>query len=124
MLNALLLMKMMTQSRFVHDPAVTFNGTSVISVTPSDWHYYGNSQGGIMGSVYMGVSTDVTRGVSGVGGGPYSLLLPRSSDFSVLFDVIKARYDDPVDIITFMPLLQSLWDRWVRGSVHVCLILR
>jgi len=61
----------------------------------------------------MQVSTDVTRGVSGVGGGPYSILLPRSSDFSALFDVIKLRYSQPVDIITLMPVLQSLWDRCV-----------
>ena len=32
-------------------------------------------QGGILGLVYMAVSTDVTRGVSGVGGGPCECLL-------------------------------------------------
>lgn len=64
-----------------------------------------------MGAVYMAVSTDVTRGVSGVGGGPYGLLLPRSADFVDLFDVIKARYSDPVDRISLMAVLQALWDR-------------
>lgn len=50
-------------------------------------------QGGIFGSVYMSVTTDVTRGVIGVGGGPYGLLLPRSADFTALFDVLKARFE-------------------------------
>lgn len=36
-------------------------------------------------------STDVTRGVCGVPGGPYALLLPRSKDFNDLFLILKAR---------------------------------
>lgn len=51
MLNALTLMRLITQSAFTKDPAVTFQGSSVISTSPSDWHYNGNSQGGIMGGV-------------------------------------------------------------------------
>lgn len=49
------------------------------------------SQGGIFGSVYMSVTTDVTRGSIGVGGTPYSLLLPRSADFTDLFEILKSR---------------------------------
>ena len=111
MLNALVLMRLITQSAFTTDPAVTFGGKSVISTSPSDWHYNGNSQGGIMGGVYMGATTDVGSGVLGVGGGPYALLLPRSSDFSELFDILKVRYPRSIDRMSIMGLMQALWDR-------------
>ena len=45
--------------------------------------------GGIFGAVYMAITNDVQRGVLGVAGAPYALLLPRSADFAALFDVIK-----------------------------------
>jgi hypothetical protein len=74
-------------------------------------------------------------------GGPYSLLLPRSSDFSALFDILKvgrlsrsqrqpvqmfdrclvvvasvgcsrqARYPNPEDRIFLFSAMQLLWDR-------------
>ena len=119
MLNALLMMRFMTQSAFAKDPAVTYGGVGVISTNSSDWHYYGNSQGGILGSVYMAVTTDVTLGVSGVGGGPYALLLPRSSDFAAIFDIMRLRYSSPVDRISLFSFLQLLWDR-MEPSVRVC----
>lgn len=63
----------------MHDKNVIFNGASVI--VPEYTHYYGNSLGGILGTVYMATTTDVTRGTLGVPGGPFGLLLPRSQDF-------------------------------------------
>lgn len=39
-LHGLLLMKLMTQSPFVHDPAVTYGGASVMSTAPGDRVYY------------------------------------------------------------------------------------
>ncbi len=111
MLNALVLMKLLTQSAFVRDPAVTFGGKSVVSTDPADWHYTGNSQGGIMGGMYMAATTDVRTGVLGVGGGPYALLLPRSSDFAELFDILKLRYPRSMDRMAILALMQSLWDK-------------
>jgi hypothetical protein len=102
---------MMTQSAFAKDPMVTFAGTSVVSTAQEDWVYFGNSQGGIMGTLLMAVTTDILRGQLGVGGGPYSMLLPRSSDFTPLFDIIKIRYGNPVDRISLLALMQALWDR-------------
>ena len=111
MLNALVLMKLLTQSSFTNDPAVVFGGASVISALPEDRHYTGNSQGGIMGTVYLAASTDVTRAVIGVGGGPYALLLPRSTDFASLFDVLRLRFPRSMDRMSAIALLQALWDR-------------
>ncbi len=42
------------------DPNLQFNGKSVID--PQLANYYGNSLGGILGDVYMALTTDVTRG--------------------------------------------------------------
>jgi len=71
----------------------------------------GSSQGGILGGVYMALSTDVTRGVLGVMGSPYSLLLPRSIDFDDLFVILKSRYAQALDLVLLFPIFQLLWDR-------------
>eukprot|EP01147_Barroeca_monosierra_P006961 gene6961-7613_t len=100
MLNALLLMRLVTSERFINDKNMMFNGSTVVD--PTRKYYYGNSQGGIFGGVYMGISTDVTRGVLGVAGAPYSLLLPRSADFKTLFEIIKLRYTNPTTRISLL----------------------
>ncbi len=64
-----------------------------------------------MGAVYMAASTEVTRGVLGVGGGPYALLLPRSTDFSTLFTLLKVNYPRSVDRMGMVALIQAIWDR-------------
>ena len=111
LLHELLCTRFVTQTSFRNDARMVYNGVPAVSSDPEKWHYYGNSQGGILGSVYMAAATDVTRGVIGVGGGPYSILLPRSSDFSVLFSVLRARYPKPLDAVSMMAIMQMLWDR-------------
>jgi hypothetical protein len=58
----------------------------------------------------MGLHPDITRGVLGVGGAPYALLLYRSADFAPFFVVFKAVYKDSRDIALWMVLMQTLWD--------------
>jgi hypothetical protein len=107
--NALGLMTMM-KGRFSRDPAMlTSDGKPILDTSKTA--YTGNSEGGILGTVYMAASQEVKRGVLGVPGGPYSLLLPRSLDFSLEFDMLKLRYMDPVDRINLMQVMQMLWDR-------------
>jgi len=106
----LFLMRLMLEGSFSKSPAMTFNGQTVLPNNPVGY-YNGNSQGGILGSVYMGITTDVQRGVLGVGGGPYGMLLPRSSDFSQLFDLIRVRFRSDIDRIHLMDFMQMLWDR-------------
>jgi len=57
-------------------------------------YYYGNSQGGIMGTVFMALSPDVERGALGVMGQPYSSLLFRSVDFNEFLEAITLHYHD------------------------------
>jgi hypothetical protein len=108
MINSLLAMRMM-RGDFAKDPQVTFNGKSVIDTTKG--FYRGDSQGGIFGSTYMALSTDVTRGLLGEPGMPYDLLLNRSKDFDPFFQLLQMVYSSGRDIQVGLGLVQMLWDR-------------
>jgi hypothetical protein len=73
--------------------------------------YDGNSQGGIMGIMLAAVSPDIERAVFGVPGINYSLLLPRSVDFTEYEAVFKPAYPNDLDRMIDINLLQMLWDR-------------
>ena len=111
MVNALALMQLMAKGGLGADAALTFDGRQPLAPPNVATGYFGNSEGGISGHVYMALSQDVPRGLLGVSGGPYALLLPRSADFADLFPAIKARFHDPVDRILLLSLMQLLWDR-------------
>ncbi len=107
-LNAILAMRMMSGG-FVTDPEATFAGQPAID--PSQRFYYGNSQGGIFGAALMTLHVDVTRGILGVPGMPYNLLLHRSQDFGTFFFILRNTFPDPVDQNIVLDLVQTLWDR-------------
>jgi hypothetical protein len=79
-------------------------------VDPSSRQYLGISQGGIFGGTFMAISTEIERGVLGVPGQPYNLLLNRSVDFDVYLTLLQFGYDDGRDIQMFLALTQMLWD--------------
>jgi len=108
--NALGLMTML-KGKFGQDPEMLTTTDGLPIINPEKTAYFGNSEGGIFGTVYMAASQDVKRGLLGVPGGPYSLLLPRSLDFGAEFDIMKLRYNDPVDRLNLMQVMQLLWDR-------------
>jgi len=103
-LNYVLLMRMMKTS-FANDE------TYGQYIKGDEAYYYGISQGGIMGSVFMAVSPDVERGALGVMGQPYSLLLFRSVDFNQFLDLIQGPYPDFREQQFLVALFQMLWDR-------------
>jgi hypothetical protein len=106
--NELLAMRMM-MGKFKDDPEMQFNGHSVID--PTIRFYRGDSQGGIFGTTYMSITTDVTRGILGEPGAPYSMLLYRSEDFNPFFFIIGLQYNDSLDVNLALGLVQMLWDR-------------
>ncbi len=82
-------------------------------------YYDGNSQGGILGGALMGVIQDVTRGVLGVPGMSYSMLLRRSIDFEVYATFFSGSgtgdagggYPSVKDQTIILSMIQMLWDR-------------
>lgn len=103
----------MMRGTMASDPAMAFanaEGTAVPVIDPTQIGYYGNSQGGILGGAYLALNPDIQRGVLGVPGTPYSLLLSRSADFTPFFGLVQAVYYDQRDITFFMAWMQNLWD--------------
>jgi hypothetical protein len=106
-LNELLSMRLMTA--LAGDPATFYNGSPTID--PTARYYRGDSQGGIFGTTYMAVTTDVTRGVLGEPGAPYSLLLNRSQDFAPFFVILQSVFHSSRDLQMLLGVFQMLWDR-------------
>jgi hypothetical protein len=73
--------------------------------------YDGNSQGGIMGLMLVGVSPDLERAVLGVPGMNYSMLLPRSVDFDTYEAIFVPAYPDVFERSLLISMIQMLWDR-------------
>lgn len=110
--EALCAMRMVTGG-LAADPTfqVSDGGGTTSLINPDERYYYGNSQGGIFGGVYMALSTDVSRGVLGVAGMPYALLLDRSHDFDSFFGLFRTMYPDEAETMLWLGMLQTLWDQ-------------
>lgn len=81
--------------------------------------YDGNSQGGIMGGALVAVSPDIERGVLGVPGMNYSILLYRSSDWDTYATIFNPAYPNEVDRLVALGLAQIMWDRIeTNGYAH------
>ncbi len=77
----------------------------------SDVFFYGNSEGGILGGALLATAHNVSRGVLGVPGMNYSLLLRRSVDFDLYAAFLGPSYPDVLDQTLLLSLYQMLWDR-------------
>jgi hypothetical protein len=111
MVNQLFLARLMIHPQgFVSDPAFQDSlGSPVIDT--SGVFYDGNSQGGIFGGTVMAIAQDITRGVLGVPGMNYSLLLTRSVDFAAYSAILYPAYPDQLARPLLLALIQMLWDR-------------
>jgi hypothetical protein len=108
LVNELLAVRMM-MGGLATDPATAPNGAPTID--PTQRFYRGDSQGGIFGATFMSISTDITRGMLGEPGAPYSLLLDRSDDFSSFFVLLNLTYPSQLDIQFAITLIDQLWFR-------------
>ncbi len=80
-------------------------------IDASERYYHGISQGGIFGGTYMALSTDVERGVLGVMGMAYNILLNRSVDFGPFFALMQLPFPDSRDQQFLLNFIQMHWDR-------------
>ncbi|HEX6945622.1 MAG TPA: hypothetical protein VF196_05470, partial [Casimicrobiaceae bacterium] len=106
MLNALYLGRLM-----IHRDGLPANSAFAGIVDTSHLYYDGNSQGGIMGGALTAVAPDYTRGVLGVPGMNYSVLLNRSKDWTTYAAVFNPAYPNEIDRPLMLDLLQLMWDR-------------
>lgn len=98
---------MLTEPNLMAEDA---EGETIALIDPTQTHYYGNSQGAILGGAYIALAPDITRATLGVGGSPYHLLLNRSADFDPFFLIFKTMYPDALDVQFILALNQTLWD--------------
>ncbi|HVU04401.1 MAG TPA: Ig-like domain-containing protein [Polyangiaceae bacterium] len=111
--NQLLAMRLM-MGKVARDGIADAAGTVVLDpawVDASVRAYRGDSQGGIMGGTYMAVSTDVTRGLLGEPGTPYSVLLNRSTDADLYNQFLEGAFGDGRAVQMLWGLIQLFWDR-------------
>ncbi len=73
--------------------------------------YYGNSEGSLIGGAVTAISTEWRRAVLGVPSMNYSILLPRSVDFSPLYPFFDQSYPNEQTQELVLVLLQMLFDR-------------
>ncbi len=73
-------------------------------------YYIGGSQGGIMGGTVVGLAPNLDRGMLGVGGANYSLMVWRSTAFSELETTWGSFHPDSVEREFLFALYQSQFD--------------
>jgi hypothetical protein len=73
-------------------------------------YYYGISQGGIYGATFMAYDPFVTRGVLGVPGANYSMMVERSSNWPTYYTILYGAYPNPLDDQVNLHLLQMHFD--------------
>lgn len=105
--------------QLVNDDAVKFpnaDGVLVSVIDPDNHGYYGISQGGIMGGALVAMSPDLDRGVLGVPGAPYSMLLHRSRDFEEFFRIFKEKFTDHRDVTMMIGMYEAIWEPAEAGG--------
>ncbi len=90
-------------------------GNSIVD--PTKIYYYGISQGHILGATFMAYDPTITRGVLAVGGGNWSLLLERSTQWSPYRTIIQGAYPGSLNLVVIESLLQFAFD--YTENIHV-----
>ena len=111
MLNQLYLARLMIHPQGFVSNAAFQDGNGGPVIDTSAVFYDGNSQGGIFGGTVVAISQDITRGVLGVPGMNYSLLLTRSTDFATYSAILYPSYPNELQRPLGLALIQMLWDR-------------
>lgn len=109
-MNQLVQQRLVKTSLAREDDARLRRADGRLAWDPETVWYYGNSQGGSVGTVVMALSVDVQRGVLGVPGSGYPFLLHRSTAFTPFADLIALSYRFPEALPTFLTVLGTGWD--------------
>jgi hypothetical protein len=103
------------------DPHLRIPGTMAPFIDKgTEFSYYGNSQGSVIGGGYFSGSTLLKRATLGVPGCPFALILSRSKDFSPYHAAFKFQVKSQRDLRIYISLVQQLWDPAESGGwLHV-----
>lgn len=97
---------------FASHPAFQHQGNIIFRTDLNEVYFDGNSQGGIVGGALVATAPNIHKGVLGVPGANYSLLLQRFGPFAERFGImLYPAYPDPLDQSLVFALMQMLWDR-------------
>jgi hypothetical protein len=112
LLNNLYLVRLMIHPQgFTSDANFRGGPANLPLIDTSAAYYYGISQGGILGGAVVALSQDIRRGVLGVTGMNYSMLLDRATGFDTLRPIMDAAYSNEFDRRIIFSTAQMLWDR-------------
>lgn len=101
-----------------NDERFTVEGIKILNC--SNYVFYGNSQGAIIGGGYLASSKDMERGILHVPGTPFGLILSRSDKFGLFKFLLEMNMYNFEDVRMTLILIQSLWDAgesagWLRS---------
>jgi hypothetical protein len=111
-LNTLYLGRLM-----IHKDGLPANAAFAGMVDTSSLYYDGNSQGGIMGGATTAFAPDFTHAALGVPAMNYSVLLPRSVDWTQYSLVFNPAYPNQLERPLVLDMLQLMWDRGEADGV-------
>ena len=78
---------------------------------PANVYYYGISQGHILGGAFIALSPNIERAAFSVGGGNFSLMMSRASNFRPFLDVILVVTGSRATVQKVITLSQHSFDR-------------
>lgn len=113
-LNAVLFARLMRRSNMWNDERVfKINGQSILwrdHTEAKPVMFYGNSLGGIMGSVFVAMSQDVKTAVFGVPGSPFSMVLKRNDVGNFALEkTVRFFFPRPSDRVVLMHFMNQLF---------------
>lgn len=98
----------LVQGKLPADPALAHNGKALSD--GKEIYYYGISGGGVQGFAFAGLQTKIKRFALNVGGGWWSLMMERSSNFTLLAVALALYYPAALDRLILVVTSQSIWD--------------
>ncbi|MFU8803966.1 MAG: hypothetical protein ACNA8W_09180 [Bradymonadaceae bacterium] len=104
-----LAMTVAAQTLFSQLEELQVDGRAVVD--PSVVYFYGLSQGHIMGSIFLALSPTIKRGVLGVGGASFSLMMSRSANFRVFLLAMEQNTGRNLELMKNLVLMQFVLDR-------------
>ncbi|EYF08486.1 hypothetical protein [Chondromyces apiculatus] len=91
------------------DPQVVMPGGGPL-LDLDQTYYWGASLGGIQGSSFISLSPDIAHAAFGVPGSAWSTMISRSSVFPPIKAFLQPHYQDPLDFLFGVTLIQARFD--------------